>query len=981
MPPWKNIQQVLRARADSEKSGRLFCYSFGNTCKPKEITYTSLFKEAKIISCTIQRLKQFRIGHPILLHFDDHWDVILWFWSVVFAGGLPVLSSPFSNIEEDRHRHIQNLSTLLESPICFTRSKFLRLFGNSHDILLHSIESVIDESEQGSSHADISRTNSDNHHAEIPLNGHNNGPASTFNRISTRKDTNFGQTNGVNGGDLLMLMLTSGSTGNAKAVCFTHEQVLAAVAGKSSIRWLPRDRPFLNWIGLDHVAGFLEIHLQALWLGVDQIHVNAADVVTSPTTFLELISRHRVSLTFAPNFFLAKLVATFESLQQSVELDLSSLVCVTSGGEANDIKTCVAASTLFSKYGAPHNVITAGFGMTETCAGSIYNTKCPEYDVSRGYTVASLGKCIPGIEMRIITSQGQVAASDESGDLEVRGKVVFKGYYGNETATKQAFAPGHWFRTGDRGFIDSNGNLNLVGRTKEVININGVKIVAADVQTAVENALGDRVARLIVFSTQASHTEQVTVAYIPKAFPLGDQEMMEIAYLVTQACVICTASMPLVFALREQSIPLLPVSTLGKISRLKVSCLYEDGKFAADLELHHQAILRASRAAKQMYMNGSKPANNSEAALIGNVAETLGAAPNILDISPETSLFDIGFTSMHVIKLKYHIERRLRTDVPVILIMKNPNIRALAADIDAYLRQSQVNSDKQATIEDYDPVVIIRGEGSKTPLWMIHPGVGEVLVFIGLAQCLAQDDRPVFALRAAGFEPPYQRFESIKQTVDIYTAAIRRRQPRGPYALAGYSYGTMLAFEISKRLDSDGHEVGLLGSLNLPPHIKQRIRTLKWNVCLLHLSHFLGLITEDISDQYEADLVYRSVSPTEAMEIVYNMAEKPRWDELKLEAASLARWVNVAFGLQQMASDYDPCGQVKSLDIFYCTPLKAVADSRETWRDKYLSRWADFVHETPRFHAVDGEHYTMIGTDHVASFAQTLIQALKARGL
>lgn len=61
--------------------------------------------------------------------------------------------------------------------------------------------------------------------------------------------------------------------------------------------------------------------------------------------------------------------------------------------------------------------------------------------------------------------------------------------------------------------------------------------------------------------------------------------------------------------------------------------------------------------------------------------------------------------------------------------------------------------------------------------------------------------------------------------------------------------------------------------------------------------------------------------------------------------------------------------------------MKAVANSRETWRDNYLSRWADFVQESPRFHAVDGEHYTMIGADHVASFAQTMMQALKARGI
>lgn len=138
--------------------------------------------------------------------------------------------------------------------------------------------------------------------------------------------------------------------------------------------------------------------------------------------------------------------------------------------------------------------------------------------------------------MRIVTSEGQVAGSEESGDLEVRGKVVFKGYYRNETATNQAFAPGQWFRTGDRGLIDSHGNLNLVGRAKEVININGVKIVAADVQTAVESALGDRVTPRVVFSTLAPHIEQMTVAYLPKAFPIGDHEMANIASLYPGMC-------------------------------------------------------------------------------------------------------------------------------------------------------------------------------------------------------------------------------------------------------------------------------------------------------------------------------------------------------------------------------------------------------------------------------------------------------------
>ncbi|OTA90056.1 hypothetical protein M434DRAFT_23101 [Hypoxylon sp. CO27-5] len=506
-----------------------------------------------------------------------------------------------------------------------------------------------------------------------------------------------------------MLMLTSGSMGNAKAVLFTHKQVLSAISGKAAVRQLPRDRPFLNWIGLDHVAGLLEIHLQALWLGVDQVHVSVADVVPSPGTFLDLLSRHRVSRTFAPNFFLAKVVSAVRSLRRTPVWDLSSLVCVTSGGEANDMKTCLAASALF-----------LSFGMTETCAGAIYNSNCPEYDVAYGYTIASLGKCINGMEMRITTpaNVNGLAAPDEPGDLEVRGPVVFEKYYHNQNATSQAFTPDHWFRTGDRAVIDSNGNLSLMGRAKDVININGVKIIAADLQTTIEHVLGDRVERLVVFPSTALHTEQVTVAYIPNIFPLRDDEMVEITHLVTQTCLLHTATRPLVFAVRKQSLPLLPMSTLGKISRLKMARLFEDGEFTVDLQLHEYAMAGTCRAVEQVYKNESRLKSEAEAHLLEDVAETLCLTPDVLGTYVETSLFDIGFTSMHIIKLKYYIERRLGIDVPVIHIMKNPTIRALAVDLDAQMQHSKTGP---VPIDSYDPVVVLRARGSKTPLWLIHP--------------------------------------------------------------------------------------------------------------------------------------------------------------------------------------------------------------------------------------------------------------------
>ncbi len=120
----------------------------------------------------------------------------------------------------------------------------------------------------------------------------------------------------------------------------------------------------------------------------------AAHFLANPESFLQCISDARISYTFAPNFFLGMIVEklqrgysdTAPSIQQSpgseakeeasknpsTKLKLSSLRALISGGEANVVKTCVALQDLLAAYGAPEAFIRPGFGMTETCAGSIY---------------------------------------------------------------------------------------------------------------------------------------------------------------------------------------------------------------------------------------------------------------------------------------------------------------------------------------------------------------------------------------------------------------------------------------------------------------------------------------------------------------------------------------------------------------------------------------------------------------------------------
>lgn len=117
---------------------------------------------------------------------------------------------------------------------------------------------------------------------------------------------------------------------------------------------------------------------------------------------------------------------------------------------------------LLGKYGAPQNVIVGAFGMMETCAGTIYHLECPDYDIKNGHTVASLGKCIEGIEMRVTVPNGDsnsdsdgieipdIASPNVPGNLDVRGAVVFDSYYRNTEAMAEAFTSDGWFRTGDQ---------------------------------------------------------------------------------------------------------------------------------------------------------------------------------------------------------------------------------------------------------------------------------------------------------------------------------------------------------------------------------------------------------------------------------------------------------------------------------------------------------------------------------------------------
>ncbi|KAI9037667.1 non-ribosomal peptide synthetase [Aspergillus affinis] len=770
-----------------------------------------------------------------------------------------------------------------------------------------------------------------------------------------------------------VLMLTSGSSGNSKAVCLSHEQIFASIRGKLAAMPVTEGSAVLNWIGLDHVASLMETHLLSMYAGVDQIQIQAVEVLSNPLLFLRLLSQHAVSMTFSPDFFLKKLLAALDSASEEDKagIDLSHLLYLVSGGEPNNVNTGIRVTEYLRKLGVvPKNLITPGFGMTEICAGAIYNRAFPEVDIQARRDAGALGKCIPGIEMRISRApQDEPApnpsnsAASDAGMLEVRGPVVFSRYFNNEEATRGSFTEDGWFQTGDLGTIDEEGNLKLAGRLKELININSVKYLPHEIEGAInqERIPGVTPSFVVCFSHRPTEgsAEQVYVVYQHEYASDDTEARMSTLHALIRTVLLFTSARPRVLPLPPGR---LEKTTLGKLARSKIHNAMVQGKYADQEELN-ESILQSYRDA-----HFSAPRDDMEHRLMAVFKETLGLED--MEMGIDMPILDTGISSVDLIRLKRAAETNFGiAEIPMMTIMTNTTIRSLAAALQDFKTSAQVG--------EYQAVVTLQPHGIKTPLWLFHPGIGEILVFLALAQHFP--DRPVYAMRPRGFNPGEEPFQNLDDLMTTYYTALRKQQPKGPYAMAGYSYGSVLAFEIAKKLEADGEEVKFLGSFNLPPHIKQRMRQLDWSAGLSQISHFCDIISEDRSREMVSEL--RPLPKSEQIARVLAEADPVRTAALGLSQASLHTWVNVSFSLQKIGWEYDPSGTVSHIDVFFCDPLRDVASSRHEYRYTKLNHWADFVRNDLQFHEVDGAHYTMIMPENVPKFQQTLKNVLAARGL
>ena len=401
-------------------------------------------------------------------------------------------------------------------------------------------------------------------------------------------------------------------------------------------------------------------------------------------------------------------------------------------------------------------------------------------------------------------------------------------------------------------------------------------------------------------------------------------------------------------------VSLLRKSSLGKLSRSKIRRAFEDGTYA-EYEIEDRTLVPQS---SDIFDFKGTPTQK----IIRQHLSTLFG----VNASQVSDLFDLGASSIDLLKLRARLQESLKIEIPVTLLFSHPTIRDLSQSLDALHNKKR-----------YNPITPLQAAGTRTPLFIIHPGMGDVLIFMNLARYITE--RPVYALRARGFDGE-EYFSSMHEMSTVYCAAIKQTQPTGPYAIAGYLFGSIIAFEITKLLEASGDTVQFLATIDQPPHLKLRACMYDWHQTVLRISFFMGLITEDYADTSLPEM--RKKSHEDVLDHILGLADPSLLDEIGMTRERLDNWAKLAYQLKVIAHEYDPKGMVARMHVFYTRARTTTTEvqSEQQWFDDYISKWRGFARHTT-FHNVAGEHTTSISPPNVLGFQKLLKEIMKEDGL
>ena len=558
----------------------------------------------------------------------------------------------------------------------------------------------------------------------------------------------------VSSGATAYIMYTSGSTGTPKGVMTPHQGITRLVRNNRYAAFDADDRiAFAANPAFD--ASTMEVW--AALLNGGALVVIAPEVMMEAERLAAELQRHRITTLFLTT-------ALFNQYVHSISGALAQLKYLISGGEKEDPG---AYARLLQERGPVH--LIHAYGPTET---TTFATTA-RIERAEGEARLPIGKPIGNTRAYLLDARGRPVPMGAVGELHIGGVGVALGYLNRPELTAQRFLSdpfnpvggGRMYRTGDLARYLPDGSLEYQGRCDQQIKLRGFRIEPGEIEVQLAASPWVREAVVQVCSTE--HHPRLVAWIVPTAdvdrSALQGQLRAYLSerlpeYMVPSAYVWLDA---------------LPLTANGKLDR--------------------RALPEPERAAvgTREYV---APQGETETTLARVWCELL----EIGQIGRHDNFFELGGHSLLAVRLSSQLRQQGIT-LPVQAIFNHPILAELAERIDCRTAEAPMRK-----------AVPARSSGSRPPLFFVPTGFGDHSYVFELAKEIDKTF-PVYAVPWPAME---EKPATMSDMAASAVALIREVQPQGPYHLAGYSSGGVLAYAIAEQLQSAGEAVAFLGLID-----------------------------------------------------------------------------------------------------------------------------------------------------------------------